>query len=87
MGGTRALDTRLEARIAQSPRDAFLEPRRHLVRCYGRAGLEAPWSICQRLGGSNLRGGNAGACRTRKNNAAEQRTAIEKPVAGNGING
>ncbi len=23
----------------------------------------------------------------RKNNAAEQRTAIEKPVAGNGING
>ena len=65
----------------------FLEPRRHLVRCYGRAGLEAPWSICQRLGGSNLRGGNAGACRTRKNNAAEQRTAIEKPVAGNGING
>jgi hypothetical protein len=34
-----------------------------------------------------LRGGNAGACRTRKNNAAEQRTAIEKPVAGNGING
>src|SRR3954454_3496721 len=87
MGGTRTLGTRLKARIAQRPRDGFLEPRRHLIRCNGRPGLEAPRSLSQRLGGSDPPRGNAASSRTRKSNAAEQRTAIEKPVAGNGING
>jgi hypothetical protein len=80
------LDAGLEARIAQRTRNVSFEPRRRFVRHYGLAGLEAPWSLCQRRGRSNPRGGNAGATRARKNNATKQRTAIEKPVAGNGIN-